>query len=106
MVLERGSSEKLRVYIFFADRWYGFDDGLYAAARLLEILAADVNDADTVFKTFPDSVNTPELKVPIAEGEKFAYIKQLIDCGADENLKNNNGNTPHDILEKWKNEAN
>lgn len=51
-------------HVFFAERWYGFDDGLYAGARLLEILS-QADDLDAMFATLPDSVNTPELQIRV-----------------------------------------
>ncbi len=69
-------------HIFFKERWYGFDDGIYTAARLLEILATDATQnkrsSSELFATIPDSVNTPELKVNIPEEEKFGYMQRLI----------------------------
>lgn len=66
-------------HFFFNDRWYGFDDALYAGARLLEILSQEVIDSDALFATLPDSINTPELKVFIEENEKFSLMQKLID---------------------------
>lgn len=66
-------------HFFFNDRWGGFDDGLYAGARLIEILSQQPDDASSVFATIPNSVNTPELKVLVAEEEKFALMEKLID---------------------------
>ncbi|HLF96015.1 MAG TPA: diguanylate cyclase [Methylococcaceae bacterium] len=63
-------------HIFFKERWYGFDDGLYAGARLLEILAR-APDANPLLKNLPDSVSTPELHIPMAEGEPFALLEKL-----------------------------
>jgi phosphomannomutase / phosphoglucomutase len=65
-------------HFFFRERWYGFDDGLYAAARLLEILAASPDDAEEVFAALPKSVSTPEIKVPVAEGEQFTFIEKFL----------------------------
>ncbi|MGH8049132.1 MAG: phosphomannomutase/phosphoglucomutase [Arenimonas sp.] len=65
-------------HFFFRERWYGFDDGLYAAARLLEILAASPEDADEVFGALPKSVSTPEIKVPVAEGEQYTFIEKFV----------------------------
>jgi len=68
-------------HIFFKERWYGFDDGIYSAARLIEILCtmtADKSVAD-VFNGLPDSVNTPELNVPMAEGTHHDYMKRLLE---------------------------
>lgn len=66
-------------HFFFKDRWHGGDDALYAGARLLEILAARQEDSHTVFAAIPNSVNTPELKVFIAEEDKFSLMQALID---------------------------
>lgn len=66
-------------HFFFKDRWYGFDDALYAGARLLEILAQQQQDSDALFATIPNSVNTPELKISVADEEKFVLMQKLID---------------------------
>ncbi|MGZ8196488.1 MAG: phosphomannomutase/phosphoglucomutase, partial [Methylosarcina sp.] len=65
-------------HIFFNDRWFGFDDALYAAARLIEILSADTRTSAEVFGQLPDSINTPELNVNMAEGENFKFIDDLM----------------------------
>jgi phosphomannomutase/phosphoglucomutase len=65
-------------HIFFKERWYGFDDGLYAAARLLEILGKEDRAASAVFTALPDSVNTPELNVTMQEGEPQVFIDHLL----------------------------
>ncbi len=64
-------------HVFFKERWFGFDDGVYAAARLLEIIANDGRAADEIFAELPDSVNTPELTIGMAEGEPAAFIEKL-----------------------------
>jgi phosphomannomutase/phosphoglucomutase len=66
-------------HFFFKERWYGFDDGIYAAARLLEILAGDLRgrSAEEIFTTLPKSVSTPELKIELAEGEHYRFMDQL-----------------------------
>ena len=63
-------------HIFFQERWYGFDDGLYAGARLLELLShqADIN---ATLHAIPDAINTPELQIRLKEGENYALIAQL-----------------------------
>lgn len=66
-------------HFFFKHRWHGFDDALYAGARLLEILADESSDSDTVFATLPDSINTPELKWQVGDEEKFKLMQVLID---------------------------
>ncbi|MGR9012278.1 MAG: phosphomannomutase/phosphoglucomutase [Gammaproteobacteria bacterium] len=64
-------------HIFFNDRWFGFDDALYSASRLIEILSRDTRSSAEVFADFPDSINTPELNVAMEEGENFTFIKSL-----------------------------
>ena len=65
-------------HIFFKERWFGFDDGLYAGARLLEILAQDTRASSEIFATLPNTVNTPELQLKFAhEGEHFALMNEL-----------------------------
>jgi phosphomannomutase/phosphoglucomutase len=63
-------------HLFFQERWYGFDDGLYAGARLLEILSRSP-DASAVLNALPDAVSTPELHIPTAEGENHELIARL-----------------------------
>lgn len=63
-------------HMFFKERWYGFDDGLYAGARLLELLSRE-DDIGATLNNLPDSLNTPELQVRVAEGENHALIAQL-----------------------------
>jgi phosphomannomutase/phosphoglucomutase len=64
-------------HIFFGERWMGFDDGLYAAARLLEILGFEDRDSDEVFEDFPDDISTPELNLPVTEQTKFGIVDKL-----------------------------
>ncbi|MDE2365636.1 MAG: phosphomannomutase/phosphoglucomutase [Betaproteobacteria bacterium] len=63
-------------HIFFKERWYGFDDGLYAGARLLELLSHQT-DIDAVLHAIPDAISTPELQIRLKEGENYALIAQL-----------------------------
>ncbi|NNG13735.1 MAG: phosphomannomutase/phosphoglucomutase, partial [Gammaproteobacteria bacterium] len=66
-------------HIFFKERWYGFDDGMYSAARLVELLGpmtADKTVAE-VFNALPDSVNTPEINVSMDEGRHHAFMEKL-----------------------------
>ena len=66
-------------HIFFKERWYGFDDALYTAARLLEILSADDRPVSEIFAEIPDSVNTPEINIKFAvDGEHHAYMEKFI----------------------------
>ncbi len=68
-------------HLFFAERWYGFDDGIYASARLLEVLSADPRSSADVFAELPESVATPELVVPIAEGAGVQLLSRLTSDG-------------------------
>jgi len=63
-------------HVFFKDRWYGFDDGLYTGARLLEILAR-VADPSALLNSLPNSHSTPELQLKLEEGENFELIARL-----------------------------
>jgi phosphomannomutase/phosphoglucomutase len=63
-------------HIFFNDRWPGFDDGMYAGARLLELLSRE-RDASAALDALPDAVSTPELHLKTAEGENFALVERL-----------------------------
>jgi len=65
-------------HIFFKERWYGFDDGLYAAARLLEILTLTGQTLDELVDALPSRVSTPEIKLATTEEQKFIFINQLI----------------------------
>jgi phosphomannomutase/phosphoglucomutase len=65
-------------HIFFKERWYGFDDALYAGARLLEIIAADDRKPQQIFASLPDAVNTPELRVDMREGEQQRFMDELM----------------------------
>ncbi len=67
-------------HFFFSERWYGFDDGLYAAARLLEILAADAGGRtpEQIFGALPKGASTPELKIAMEEGEHYAFIEKFV----------------------------
>ena len=63
-------------HTFFGERWYGFDDGLYAGARLLEILSRHADPA-SVLDALPDALSTPELQIACDEGEQHALIAKL-----------------------------
>ena len=63
-------------HTFFKERWYGFDDGLYTGARLLEILTRSA-DANAPLKSLPNSPSTPELNIKMSEGQPFALIDKL-----------------------------
>lgn len=63
-------------HFFIKERWYGFDDALYAGARLLELLS-HADDINTVLTSLPDSINTPELQIKVAEGENHTLVAAL-----------------------------
>ncbi|MDO8844348.1 MAG: phosphomannomutase/phosphoglucomutase [Methylicorpusculum sp.] len=65
-------------HIFFNDRWFGFDDALYSAARMLEIISADSRSSAQIFAEVPNSINTPELMVHMVEGENVNFMNALI----------------------------
>ncbi|MCZ6710301.1 MAG: phosphomannomutase/phosphoglucomutase, partial [Gammaproteobacteria bacterium] len=64
-------------HIFFSERWYGFDDAIYSAARLLEIISAQNKTVDELFAQFPVTFSTPEIKIETTESEKFEIIERL-----------------------------
>jgi len=65
-------------HIFFGERWYGFDDATYTAARMLEILSRSA-DPSAVLNALPTSFSTPELNVPCAEGEPKQVVQKLLE---------------------------
>ena len=73
-------------HLFFGERWYGFDDAMYTAARLLEILSRSKNPSAEL-DARPTSFSTPELNVPCAEGEHHAVVAELLAQVADGRLK-------------------
>ncbi len=64
-------------HFFFRERWFGFDDGIYAAARLMEILGASSRDPQAIFDELPKGVSTPELKIATAEGAHYAFVDKF-----------------------------
>jgi phosphomannomutase/phosphoglucomutase len=64
-------------HIFFNDRWFGFDDAIYSAARLLEILSLENDDSDAVFAEFPENPSTPEINIPVSDESKFGLMEAL-----------------------------
>jgi phosphomannomutase/phosphoglucomutase len=64
-------------HFFFAERWYGFDDGLYSAARLLEIVAAGEGTPSAQLDALPDGVSTPEIKVDAPDGNPHAFVERF-----------------------------
>lgn len=68
---------ELSGHMFIKERWFGFDDGIYVGCRFLEMLAKGKQTVSEMFAKIPQSLNTPELKLPIAEAEKFNFMDQL-----------------------------
>ncbi|MDD9852055.1 MAG: phosphomannomutase/phosphoglucomutase [Gammaproteobacteria bacterium] len=64
-------------HFFFADRWFGFDDALYAGARLCQLLAKSDRSPAQIFRALPDTANTPEIHIPMAEGRQHALAEKL-----------------------------
>ncbi|HEY4555640.1 MAG TPA: phosphomannomutase/phosphoglucomutase, partial [Lysobacter sp.] len=64
-------------HFFFKERWYGFDDGIYSAARLLEILAAQPRSASETLNALPDGISTPEIKVDAPQGNPHAFVERF-----------------------------
>ncbi|MFN7096674.1 MAG: phosphomannomutase/phosphoglucomutase [Gammaproteobacteria bacterium] len=71
-------SGEMSGHIYFKERWFGFDDGAYTGARLLEMMTQQNISSADLFKAIPDSINTPELKLPIQEKNKFAFMEKLL----------------------------
>ncbi len=65
-------------HIFFKERWFGFDDGLYSAARMLEIISQQTESTSAMFSKLPDSFNTPELQINFEEGEHYKFMEKFI----------------------------
>ena len=93
---------ELSGHVCFNERWYGFDDGLYAAARLLEIVGAQPKSLKHLMSEFPVSVSTPEIQMFVSEAEKFDIIKnfnQLADF--EGGTLNNIDGTRVDFSDGW-----
>jgi len=66
-------------HIFFNDKWYGFDDGHYTAARVLEIMTHKDSDIDSLINMYPKTASTPELNIKVADDKKFDVVSEFID---------------------------
>ncbi len=66
-------------HIFFRERWFGFDDGLYTAARLLEIFSKSGQPISSIFDAIPNDISTPELNLEVADDQKYAIVARLAD---------------------------
>jgi phosphomannomutase/phosphoglucomutase len=64
-------------HFFFAERWYGFDDGIYSAARLLEIVAGRGESPGEILEALPEGVSTPEIKVDAPAGDPHAFVEKF-----------------------------
>lgn len=67
-------------HLFFKESWFGFDDGMYAGARLLSIVARQALTVDALFAKFPERHSTPELTINVSDAEKFKVIERLAAC--------------------------
>lgn len=65
-------------HMFFGERWYGFDDGMYAAGRLAEILSTHGESLDESIAKFTVTINTPEIIIPVPDDYKFVLIEKII----------------------------
>ena len=74
-------------HFFFKERWYGFDDGIYSAARLLEILAAQPRSASETLNALPNGVSTPEIKVDAPNGNPHAFVERFRDAASFEGAR-------------------
>ncbi|MBQ0799100.1 MAG: phosphomannomutase/phosphoglucomutase [Porticoccaceae bacterium] len=76
-------------HLFFSDRWHGFDDGLYAAARLLEVLSLREQSLDSLISTFEPTVSTAEIRLPVDDADKFPLMEKIIAAASFENANIN-----------------
>lgn len=88
-MLETGAllAGEMSGHIFFKERWFGFDDALYAAVRLLEIISHDKLSVDEIFSALPDSLSTPELQLKIDDERKFLFMDKLAESAHFPNAK-------------------
>ena len=73
-------------HIFFKERWFGFDDGLYTASRLLEIFAKNKCSVSQLFDEIPNDISTPELNIEVSDTEKFAIVERVAAIFAEKKL--------------------
>jgi phosphomannomutase/phosphoglucomutase len=64
-------------HIYFGERWFGFDDGMYASARLAEIVSGAGTDLNSLLSDFPDTESTPEIRIPVSDDKKFELMARL-----------------------------
>ncbi|RDB44860.1 phosphomannomutase/phosphoglucomutase [Halomonas sp. DQ26W] len=90
-------------HIFFQERWYGFDDGMYGAARLLEILSKQDQDADAFFARYPQDIGTPEINIQVTDETKFDLVEKLAREGdfGDDGVKTTLDGIRVDYTDGW-----
>ena len=89
-------------HMFFGERWYGFDDGMYAAARLAEILSTHGDSLDATIEEFPVTVNTPEILIPVAERNKFDLMEKIVrNCDFSSGKTNTMDGIRVDFTDGW-----
>ena len=71
-------------HIFIKDRWFGFDDGIYTAARVLELMAQGTASSSEIFARLPKLLSTEEIKVAVADDYKFGLMEKIISCAEPE----------------------
>ena len=72
-------------HIFFKDRWFGFDDAIYAGSRMLEILSEKKKSSSDIFSELPQNLSTPEINISVSDENKFSIVSKLIDILGKEN---------------------
>ncbi len=70
-------------HIFFNDRWFGFDDGMYTAARILELITKLPGSCDEKFRTFPELFSTEEIRLKVCDRDKFSLMGKIIEAARD-----------------------
>ncbi len=76
-------------HIIFQDRWHGFDDGIYAAARLIEIMVLREQSLEEILSTFEEHHSTAEIKIPVDEEKKFAVVRSLLESSVFKDARTN-----------------
>lgn len=66
-------------HVFIKDRWFGYDDGLYVAARFLELLSRSQDSAETMLRALPQSIVTPELRIDVSDERKFHLMERILE---------------------------
>ena len=74
-------------HIFIKDRWFGFDDGIYTAARVVEVLSQSDKTCSENFSAFEHTISTDEIKLTVDETEKFALMRKIADCADFDDAK-------------------